>query len=69
VTEPQRIYLATITTVEEGEPAEAIAFNVPPDAGADDIKAALAAAEAEKVAAQVRESRRLRRLFLEDERR
>jgi hypothetical protein len=45
------------------EPSEALVLNVPLDADA----ATIAAAEAEKVAAQTRESRRLRETFLEAE--
>jgi hypothetical protein len=56
-------YLGTITT----EPDEAIAFNIPADASAEEIAAALAKHEADKAAAQVAESKRLRALFLTDE--
>jgi hypothetical protein len=49
------------------EPSEALVLNVPLDADAATIAAAIAAAEAEKVAAQTRESRRLRETFLEAE--
>ena len=40
---------------------------VPPDADADAIEAAIDEASAERAEAQARESRRLRKLFLEDE--
>ena len=61
--EPQRIFLGVIAT----EPDETIAFAIPADLDAATIKAALAAAEAEKAAAQARESERLRKMFLDED--
>jgi hypothetical protein len=64
MTERKITYLGTITTLE---PGEKIALDVPLDADAARIAAAIGAANAERVAAQVRESRRLRRIFLEED--
>jgi hypothetical protein len=61
--EPKRItYLGTITA----DDGEVIAFDIPPNADADAVKAALVAAEEERIAAQARESRRLHDMFLTD---
>jgi hypothetical protein len=52
--------LGTVTI----EPGETVAFDIPLDASPAEIAAALVAAEEERIAAQARESRRLRKLFL-----
>lgn len=54
-------YLGTVT-LDDG--VKTIAFDIPADADADTIKAAIERAEAEKVAAQARELARLRQMFL-----
>jgi hypothetical protein len=59
--EPKRIFLGVVT-VESGEAIPV--FDIPLDADPDTIKAAIAAAEAEKVAAAARESERLKKMFL-----
>jgi hypothetical protein len=66
VTEPKRIFLGTVD-LSDGE--KTIALDIPMDADAATIAAAIEQAEAEKVAAAGRESERLREIFLEDERR
>jgi len=53
-------YLGTVTV----EPGDVIAFDIPPNADADAIKAALIAAEEERAAAQARETEHLRKVFL-----
>jgi hypothetical protein len=65
VSETRVTFLGAITV----DPDKTIAFDIPPDADADAIRAALAAAEEERAAAQAREAKRLREIFLEDERR
>jgi hypothetical protein len=55
--------LGTVTA----EPGESVAFDIPLGASPSEIAAALAAAEEERIAAQARESKRLRKLFLGDE--
>jgi hypothetical protein len=69
MSEPEKrtIYFGTVT-LDDGEKTT-IALDVPLDADAASIAAAITAAEAAKVAAQTRESKRLRELFLEDDRR
>jgi hypothetical protein len=42
---------------------QAVAFNFRPDASAEEIAGALAKAEAERIEAQARETKRLRELF------
>jgi hypothetical protein len=63
MTEPRRIYLGTVTL---DEPGEVLALNIPADLDADAIKAVLERANAERVEAAVRESAKLREIFLED---
>jgi hypothetical protein len=58
--EPKRIIMLGVVEVREGE---VIAFDIPPDLGADAIKAALAAAESERAA----ETQKLRTIFLPKE--
>jgi hypothetical protein len=59
--EPKRVIVLGTVTVE---PGEAIAFDIPLDASAEEIAAALAKHEADKAAAQVAESKKLRAMFL-----
>jgi hypothetical protein len=54
----------TLLGVVALEPGESVAFAIPPDLDPDAIRAAIAAAEAEKRAAAARESERLRKMFL-----
>jgi hypothetical protein len=54
-----------VVDLSDGE--KTLAFDIPLDADADTIKAAIAAAEAEKAAAQVAESKWLREMFLKPE--
>jgi hypothetical protein len=49
------------------EPSEALVLNVPLDADAAAIVAAIKAANLARVEAQAHESRKLRELFLEDD--
>jgi hypothetical protein len=58
--EPRKIYLGTIS-VEEGEATPV--FDIPLDADPEVIRAAIQQAEEEKIAAQIRETKRLRELF------
>jgi hypothetical protein len=60
--EPRRIFLGV---VDLGDDAKSIALDIPVGADAATIVAAIAAAEAAKVAAQARESAELHKLFLE----
>jgi hypothetical protein len=62
---PRQILLGVIDTSESDG---AVVLTVPLDADAATIAAAIERAEAERVEAQARESKRLRELFLEDER-
>jgi hypothetical protein len=57
------IFLGSVT-VPDGETA---AFSFPPDASPDAIREALIAAEEERVAAQARETKKLREMFLKRE--
>jgi hypothetical protein len=59
------IYLGTVSA----EPDETISFQIPPDASPDAIAAALEAAETERLAARAAETKRLREIFLDGDKR
>jgi hypothetical protein len=61
MSEPQRIYLGTVDV--DGDVK--LALDLPLDADVDTIAAAIERANAERMEAQARESRRLREIFLE----
>jgi hypothetical protein len=65
MTEPQRIYLGTVPL---DEPGATLALDIPLDADADTIAAAIEAANLARAEAQARESKRLRAIFLDGER-
>ena len=65
--EPHKVFLGTIETGSAGDPAEAIAVVVPPNATADQIAAAIERANNERAEAQARETKRLRELFLDED--
>jgi hypothetical protein len=60
MTEPRIIVLGTV----EVEPGQSVAFSIPVDASPGEIAAAIERAEAERIAAQARETEHLRKLFL-----
>jgi hypothetical protein len=59
MTETKITVLGTVTV----EPDTAVAFSIPLDASPETIAAALVAAEEERAAAQLAESKKLRELF------
>jgi hypothetical protein len=63
-TEPKITVLGVVTL----EPGQALAFDIPLNASAEEIAAGLAAAEEAKAAAALAETKRLREIFLRDER-
>jgi hypothetical protein len=59
MSETKIIVLGTVSI----EPGEVVHFDIPPDASAAEITAAILRANAEKAAAQVAETKKLRELF------
>jgi hypothetical protein len=64
MSEPHITFLGTI---DLSDGAKTIALDIPADADAATIAKAIAAAEAEKVAAAARESKQLRKMFLDED--
>ena len=63
MSEPQRIYLGTVTLDDDNT---TIAFDIPVDASADEIAAAIERANRERAEAQARETAKLREMFLKE---
>jgi hypothetical protein len=63
MSEPRMVFLGAVDVTD----GEAIVFDIPPNADAAEIQAAILKANAERIEARAKESRQLREIFLEDD--